>query len=90
MTFHLSFRMDVFVRRFSRTDRRRIRQRRRTLHGDPSVAVPVGDPTAVRLRARLIRRINNLRVGLAWTPRRTTAPLVTEAALARVRLYRPN
>jgi len=37
-----------------------------------SVAVPVGEQTAQRLRNRLIERINNLRVGPAWTPRQTT------------------
>ncbi|MCV7116676.1 methylmalonate-semialdehyde dehydrogenase [Mycobacterium nebraskense] len=52
-----------------------------------SVAVPVGDQTADRLRARLIERINNLRVGHSLDPKADYGPLVTEAALARVRDY---
>lgn len=52
-----------------------------------SVAVPVGDQTAERLRARLIERINNLRVGHSLNPKADYGPLVTGAALARVRDY---
>lgn len=52
-----------------------------------SVAVPVGDQTAERLRARLIERINNLRVGHSLDPKADYGPLVTGAALARVRDY---
>src|ERR1700726_3304004 len=52
-----------------------------------SVAVPVGEQTAERLRARLIDRINNLRVGHSLDPKAEYGPLVTEAALARVRDY---
>jgi malonate-semialdehyde dehydrogenase (acetylating)/methylmalonate-semialdehyde dehydrogenase len=52
-----------------------------------SVAVPVGDKTADRLRARLIERINNLRVGHSLDPKADYGPLVTEAAVARVRDY---
>lgn len=52
-----------------------------------SVAVPVGEQTAERLRARLIERINNLRVGHSLDPKADYGPLVTEAALARVRDY---
>ena len=52
-----------------------------------SVAVPVGEQTADRLRARLIERINNLRVGHSLDPKADYGPLVTEAALARVRDY---
>ncbi|KUI48301.1 methylmalonate-semialdehyde dehydrogenase [Mycobacterium sp. GA-1199] len=52
-----------------------------------SVAVPVGDETADRLRARLIERINNLRVGHSLDPKADYGPLVTEAALQRVRGY---
>ncbi|MGO9507299.1 MAG: CoA-acylating methylmalonate-semialdehyde dehydrogenase, partial [Mycobacterium sp.] len=52
-----------------------------------SVAVPVGDQTADRLRARLVERINNLRVGHSLDPKADYGPLVTEAALTRVRYY---
>jgi malonate-semialdehyde dehydrogenase (acetylating)/methylmalonate-semialdehyde dehydrogenase len=52
-----------------------------------SVAVPVGDETADRLRARLIERVNNLRVGHSLDPKADYGPLVTEAALARVKDY---
>ena len=52
-----------------------------------SVAVPVGEQTADRLRARLVERINNLRVGHSLDPKADYGPLVTEAALARVRNY---
>src|SRR6201993_2889288 len=52
-----------------------------------SVAVPVGEQTAERLRARLIDKINNLRVGHSLDPKADYGPLVTEAALARVKNY---
>ena len=52
-----------------------------------SVAVPVGEETANRLRARLIERVNNLRVGHSLDPKADYGPLVTEAALTRVRDY---
>src|SRR6201993_2106943 len=52
-----------------------------------SVAVPVGEQTAERLRARLIDKINNLRVGHSLDPKADYGPLVTEAALARVKDY---
>src|SRR5271156_898053 len=52
-----------------------------------SVAVPVGEQTAERLRARLVERINNLRVGHSLDPKADYGPLVTEAALTRVRDY---
>src|SRR5271165_3836554 len=52
-----------------------------------SVAVPVGEQTADRLRARLVERINNLRVGHSLDPKADYGPLVTEAALGRVRDY---
>jgi malonate-semialdehyde dehydrogenase (acetylating) / methylmalonate-semialdehyde dehydrogenase len=52
-----------------------------------SVAVPVGEKTAERLRARLIERINHLRVGHSLDPKADYGPLVTSAALARVRDY---
>ncbi|KUH94920.1 methylmalonate-semialdehyde dehydrogenase [Mycolicibacterium acapulense] len=52
-----------------------------------SIAVPVGDETADRLRARLVERINNLRVGHSLDPKADYGPLVTEAALQRVRGY---
>src|SRR5246500_421293 len=52
-----------------------------------SVAVPVGQQTADRLRARLIERVNNLRVGHSLDPKADYGPLVTEAALTRVKDY---
>ncbi|MBO0883622.1 MAG: CoA-acylating methylmalonate-semialdehyde dehydrogenase [Mycobacterium sp.] len=52
-----------------------------------SVAVPVGEQTAERLRGRLIERINNLRVGHSLDPKADYGPLVTSAALTRVRDY---
>ncbi|MCB0934174.1 MAG: CoA-acylating methylmalonate-semialdehyde dehydrogenase [Mycobacterium sp.] len=52
-----------------------------------SVAVPVGEETANRLRARLVERINNLRVGHSLDPKADYGPLVTGAALKRVRDY---
>src|SRR6476659_7516661 len=52
-----------------------------------SVAVPVGEQTADRLRARLIERVNSLRVGHSLDPKADYGPLVTEAALKRVKDY---
>ena len=52
-----------------------------------SVAVPVGEQTAERLRARLVERINNLRVGHSLDPKSDYGPLVTRAALDRVNDY---
>jgi len=52
-----------------------------------SVAVPVGEQTAQRLRNRLIERINNLRVGHSLDPKADYGPLVTSAALKRVHDY---
>src|SRR5690349_4297966 len=52
-----------------------------------SVAVPVGDQTADRLRARLTERVNNLRVGHSLDPKADYGPLVSEAALKRVKDY---
>ncbi|MDH6246462.1 CoA-acylating methylmalonate-semialdehyde dehydrogenase [Mycobacterium sp. OTB74] len=52
-----------------------------------SVAVPVGEETAERLRARLIDRVNNLRVGHSLDPKADYGPLVSESALERVRDY---
>ncbi len=52
-----------------------------------SVAVPVGDETANRLRSRLVERIANLRVGHSLDPKADYGPLVTAAALGRVRDY---
>lgn len=52
-----------------------------------SVAVPVGEQTANRLRAKLVERINNLRVGHSLDPKADYGPLVTGAALKRVRDY---
>ena len=52
-----------------------------------SVAVPVGEETANRLRARLVEKINNLRVGHSLDPKADYGPLVTGAALKRVRDY---
>ncbi|MEB3019715.1 CoA-acylating methylmalonate-semialdehyde dehydrogenase [[Mycobacterium] crassicus] len=52
-----------------------------------SVAVPVGEETADRLRAKLVERVNQLRVGHSLDPKSDYGPLITEAALARVRDY---
>lgn len=52
-----------------------------------SVAVPVGEETANRLRNRLVERVNQLRVGHSLDPKADYGPLVTEAALHRVRDY---
>jgi malonate-semialdehyde dehydrogenase (acetylating)/methylmalonate-semialdehyde dehydrogenase len=52
-----------------------------------SVAVPVGKETADRLRARLVERVNQLRVGHSLDPKADYGPLVTSAALARVKDY---
>jgi malonate-semialdehyde dehydrogenase (acetylating) / methylmalonate-semialdehyde dehydrogenase len=52
-----------------------------------SVAVPVGEETANRLRNRLVERVNQLRVGHSLDPKADYGPLVTEAALQRVRSY---
>jgi malonate-semialdehyde dehydrogenase (acetylating)/methylmalonate-semialdehyde dehydrogenase len=52
-----------------------------------TVAVPVGEQTADRLRARLVERINNLRVGHSLDPKADYGPLVTAAALKRVHDY---
>ncbi|CRZ16061.1 CoA-acylating methylmalonate-semialdehyde dehydrogenase [Mycolicibacterium neworleansense] len=52
-----------------------------------SVAVPVGEETAQRLRNRLVERINQLRVGHSLDPKADYGPLVTGAALERVRNY---
>jgi len=52
-----------------------------------SVAVPVGEETANRLRGRLVERINQLRVGHSLDPKADYGPLVTGAALERVRGY---
>jgi malonate-semialdehyde dehydrogenase (acetylating)/methylmalonate-semialdehyde dehydrogenase len=52
-----------------------------------SVAVPVGEDTANRLRARLVERVNQLRVGHSLDPKADYGPLVTAAALARVKDY---
>ncbi|MCV7192311.1 CoA-acylating methylmalonate-semialdehyde dehydrogenase [Mycolicibacterium brumae] len=52
-----------------------------------SVAVPVGEETANRLRNRLVERIEALRVGHSLDPKADYGPLVTGAALQRVRDY---
>jgi len=52
-----------------------------------SVAVPVGKETADRLRSKLVERVNQLRVGHSLDPKSDYGPLITEAALARVRDY---
>ena len=52
-----------------------------------SVAVPVGEETANRLRARLVERVNQLRVGHSLDPKADYGPLVTGAALERVSDY---
>jgi malonate-semialdehyde dehydrogenase (acetylating)/methylmalonate-semialdehyde dehydrogenase len=52
-----------------------------------SVAVPVGAETARLLRNRLVERVNQLRVGHSLDPKADYGPLVTAAALARVKDY---
>ena len=52
-----------------------------------SVAVPVGEQTAERLRAKLVDKVNALRVGHSLDPKADYGPLVTAAALERVRGY---
>ncbi|MGV0626173.1 CoA-acylating methylmalonate-semialdehyde dehydrogenase [Mycolicibacter minnesotensis] len=52
-----------------------------------SVAVPVGEQTAERLRARLVERIAGLRVGHSLDPKADYGPLVSRAALDRVNDY---
>ena len=52
-----------------------------------SVAVPVGEETANRLRNKLVERVNQLRVGHSLDPKADYGPLVTGAALARVKDY---
>ena len=52
-----------------------------------SVAVAVGDEVANRLRSRLAERVEHLRVGHSLDPKADYGPLVTEAALERVRGY---
>ena len=52
-----------------------------------SVAVPVGEEAANRLRARLVERVNQLRVGHSLDPKADYGPLITSAALTRVKDY---
>ena len=52
-----------------------------------SVAVPVGEETANRLRNKLVERVKQLRVGHSLDPKADYGPLVTGAALERVRDY---
>ncbi|MEO8816162.1 MAG: CoA-acylating methylmalonate-semialdehyde dehydrogenase, partial [Mycobacterium sp.] len=52
-----------------------------------SVVVPVGEQTADRLRARLVERVNNLRVGHSLDPKADYGPMVNSAAVARVNGY---
>src|SRR5262245_406587 len=52
-----------------------------------SVAVPVGKTTADRLMERLIPRVESLKIGTSIDPSADYGPLVTKAALDRVRNY---
>ncbi|BBY54976.1 CoA-acylating methylmalonate-semialdehyde dehydrogenase [Mycobacterium koreense] len=52
-----------------------------------SVAVPVGAETADRLRAKLVEKIGQLRVGHSHDPKADYGPLITGAARERVRDY---
>jgi malonate-semialdehyde dehydrogenase (acetylating)/methylmalonate-semialdehyde dehydrogenase len=52
-----------------------------------SVAVPVGERTADDLVARLVPRVESLKVGLSTDPESDYGPLVTRAHLERVRSY---
>jgi malonate-semialdehyde dehydrogenase (acetylating)/methylmalonate-semialdehyde dehydrogenase len=52
-----------------------------------SVAVPVGKTTADRLMEKLIPRVENLKIGPSTDPTADFGPLVTRAALERVKDY---
>ncbi|HEY9313420.1 CoA-acylating methylmalonate-semialdehyde dehydrogenase [Williamsia sp.] len=52
-----------------------------------SVAVPVGEATANRLREKLVDKVNALRVGHSHDIKADYGPLVTKAALERVKDY---
>lgn len=52
-----------------------------------SVAVPVGKTTADRLMSKLIPRVENLKIGPSTDPTADYGPLVTRAALDRVKDY---
>ena len=52
-----------------------------------SVAVPVGQKTADLLMEKLIPRVETLKIGLSTDPQADYGPLVTKAALERVRNY---
>ncbi len=52
-----------------------------------SVAVPVGEETANRLRERLVERVTHLKVGHSHDPKADYGPLVSAAALERVKGY---
>ena len=52
-----------------------------------SVAVPVGEKTALALRERLVPRVQALRVGLSTSADADFGPLVTRAHLDKVRGY---
>ncbi len=53
-----------------------------------SVAVPVGKTTADRLMKKLIPRVENLKIGPSIDPTADFGPLVTRAALDRVKNWR--
>ncbi|MBM7366424.1 CoA-acylating methylmalonate-semialdehyde dehydrogenase [Gordonia hydrophobica] len=52
-----------------------------------SVAVPIGDATADALRAKLVERVESLRVGHSHDPKADYGPLITAAARDRVLDY---
>ena len=52
-----------------------------------SVAVPVGKTTADRLMEKLIPRVESLKIGTSTDPSADYGPLVTKAALERVKDY---
>ncbi|WP_019200418.1 CoA-acylating methylmalonate-semialdehyde dehydrogenase [Tsukamurella sp. 1534] len=52
-----------------------------------SVAVPVGEDTANRLRERLVERVTALRVGHSHDPKADYGPLITPAAVERTKSY---
>ncbi|AWN54132.1 CoA-acylating methylmalonate-semialdehyde dehydrogenase [Methylobacterium sp. 17Sr1-1] len=52
-----------------------------------SVAVPVGEKTADALMSKLIPRVESLKIGPSTDPSADYGPLVTRAALERVRNY---
>jgi len=68
-------------------DRRRLRLRRRSAAWPVSVAVPVGKKTADALIAKLIPRVESLKIGPSSDEQADYGPLVTKAHLDKVKSY---